>query len=193
MAGSASRTSSSWPSRGTFTEHLRGRRLAAAVRPVGNGDELHDLRRDVRLAWWREHGVQVEGAGSRQWRRRSPAGPRAETVHLRSCQRRWPLLPRCEPLAQPSRKARAQPQGRACASALRKPTRAAWKRRGEAGPLPVRRQCAATHRAGLSIPASCGSSSTCTEVSTKSRPPGFAAINGICCGSLQTSRPKESE
>jgi hypothetical protein len=28
---------------------------------VGNGDELHDLRRDVRLAWWREHGVQVEG------------------------------------------------------------------------------------------------------------------------------------
>jgi hypothetical protein len=27
---------------------------------VGNGDELHDLRRDVRLAWWREHGAQVK-------------------------------------------------------------------------------------------------------------------------------------
>ena len=27
---------------------------------VGNGDELHDLRRDVRLGWWREHGAQVK-------------------------------------------------------------------------------------------------------------------------------------
>jgi hypothetical protein len=27
---------------------------------VGNGDELHDLRRDVRLAWWREQGAQVK-------------------------------------------------------------------------------------------------------------------------------------
>jgi hypothetical protein len=26
---------------------------------VGNGDELHDLRRDVRMAWWRERGAQV--------------------------------------------------------------------------------------------------------------------------------------
>lgn len=27
---------------------------------VGNGDELHDLRRDVRMAWWREHGAAVK-------------------------------------------------------------------------------------------------------------------------------------
>jgi hypothetical protein len=27
---------------------------------VGNADELHDLRRDVRLTWWREHGAQVK-------------------------------------------------------------------------------------------------------------------------------------
>jgi predicted esterase len=27
---------------------------------VGNGDELHDLRRDVRLAWWRKHGAQLK-------------------------------------------------------------------------------------------------------------------------------------
>jgi hypothetical protein len=27
---------------------------------VGNGDELHDLRRDVRLAWWREQGAQLK-------------------------------------------------------------------------------------------------------------------------------------
>jgi hypothetical protein len=31
--------------------------LGLAGCDVGNGDELHDLRRDVRMAWGREHGA----------------------------------------------------------------------------------------------------------------------------------------